>query len=168
MGRISRQVMYMEMARVASRRSTCHRLNVGALVTYHNSPVSVGWNGAEAGAPHCAGNKCPGVVPGACPAIHAEDNALKKAADLVERGESVDLYVTHSPCERCLQIIMGGGIQVGRLFFEVPYRKADHLDVLKRRYRGPLFGIPRRTAVYEVTPAGYIVDYFSRQVVELP
>src|ERR1043165_2450252 len=150
MGRISREVMFMEMARVASKRSTCHRLNVGALVTYKNSPVSVGWNGAEAGAPHCAGNDCAGIIPGACPALHAEANAMKKAERVVEWGEKIDLYVTHSPCEVCLAGLMMGRLQVDRLFFEVPYRKTQHLDQLRFEWMGPVDDIMRSTTVYEL------------------
>lgn len=39
----------MEMARAASRRSTCFRLNVGALVVHENNPVAAGWNGQQPG-----------------------------------------------------------------------------------------------------------------------
>jgi dCMP deaminase len=168
MGRISRQVMFMEMARVASRRSTCHRLNVGALLTMNNSPVSVGWNGHEPGAPHCAGNDCPGRVPGNCGTAHAEANAIRKAEELVDNGDPIDLYLTHSPCRDCCRIIQESRLSIRRVFFEVPYRNTDHLQTFFRwPHRGPS-GALRRTDIYEVTPAGYIVDYFSRQVVELP
>lgn len=174
MGRISRQVMFMEMARVAAKRSTCFRLNVGAIVVQDNNPVSIGWNGQASGAPHCAGNDCPGIVPGCCGTIHAEVNALEKAGRIVEGGSDIDLYVTHSPCVECLAAIMENSLRVKRLFFETPYRSVDHLLQLLGPYR-PLNLWPsgmvqpkRRTSVYEVTPAGYVVEYFTRQVVELP
>ena len=166
MGRISRQQMFMEMAKVASKRATCFRLNVGAVVTYQNSPVSVGWNGAEAGAPHCAGNDCPGIVPGNCGTLHAEVNALKKAEELLGDRTEVDLYTTNSPCADCVAYIKASSLRVKRLFFEIPYRNVDHLIEL-RRWKGKV-SQARITDVYEVTPAGYIVDFFSRQVVELP
>lgn len=168
--RISREAMYMEMARAASKRSTCFRLNVGAIVTHNNSPVSVGWNGQEAGAPHCAGNDCPGIVPGKCNTLHAETNALKKAVTLLPDCAEVDLYVTHSPCSMCCLAIRNSALYIRRIFFEVPYRSTQHLggmffheypdeeDCVKKR----------RTEVYEVTPAGYIVEYFTRKVVCLP
>lgn len=165
MGRISRQVMFMEMARAASRRSTCFRLNVGAMIVHDNNPVAAGWNGQEPGAPHCAGNDCPGVVPGHCDTIHAEVNALIKAEMLLGAGSVADLYVTNSPCNSCVSRIMESTLRVERLFFEVPYRKTEHLE----RFRAWTWPETiRHTAVYEITPAGYIVDHFSRQVVELP
>lgn len=164
MGRISREVMFMEMARVASKRSTCFRLNVGAIVTQENNPIAVGWNGQEPGAPHCRGNDCPGIVPGNCGTLHAEVNALTKAATLLlaeypsTHQPPVDLYCTDSPCPFCTDFILDNcGIPVGRIFYEKPYRVSDHLDKL----RGT-------TEVYLVTPAGYIVDHFTRKVVEMP
>jgi dCMP deaminase len=158
MGRISRQVMFMEMARAASRRSTCFRLNVGAIVTHRNNPISIGWNGQEPGAPHCAGNDCPGVVPGACGTIHAEINALKKAGALLPENSQVDIYCTHSPCDNCAHAIATDKLlHVDRVFFEIPYRDPKPLK--------NLWGI---CEVYEVTAAGYVVDYFTREVVELP
>lgn len=168
--RISRESMYMSMARVASMRSTCSRLNVGAIITHQNSPVSVGWNGAEAGASHCAGNDCPGMVPGQCPALHAEANAIKKAAALISVCEEVDLYVTHSPCELCSLMIRNSDLYIKRIFFEVPYRSTQHLgSMFFNEYLDPADGVDMRTTeVYEVTPAGYIVEYFSRKVVCLP
>lgn len=170
MGRVSRQMMFMDMARAASRRSTCFRLNVGAIVTHHNSQVSVGWNGQASGAPHCAGNDCPGVIPGNCGTLHAEQNAILKADQILGKDSYaapvVDLYVTHSPCLGCCEYIQGAFVWVKRLFFEIPYRNSDHLGMLQSP-TGPL-SRQRVTEVYEVTTAGYVVEYFSRRVVELP
>lgn len=150
-------------------RSTCFRLNVGAIVTRDNNPVAVGWNGQLPGAPHCAGNSCPGVQPGKCNTIHAEVNAIRKAASILEHGNMVDLYVTHSPCSACLDEIMYGPLYIARIFFEIPYRNVSHLDSLRDGYYEMEHGIrlKRSTEVYEVTPAGYTVEYFTRKVVEL-
>lgn len=162
MGRISRAQMFMEMARAASRRSTCFRLNVGAIVTQGNNPIAVGWNGQEPGAPHCTGNSCPGVTPGKCGTLHAEVNALTKAAQLLINdglsSRKVELYCTDSPCVMCTSFILyNSPLEVTRIFYETPYRDVSHL--------GQFHGI---TEVYLATPAGYIVDHFTRQVVELP
>lgn len=155
----------MEMAHIASRRSTCHRLNVGAIVTQDNSPVSVGWNGQEPGAPHCAGNNCPGIIPGNCGTLHAELNALTKAGTLLSKtgNLAVDLYVTNSPCRLCSDFILNDTmLEVRRIFFEISYRDTSHLSMFHSRDEAGI------TKVYMVTPAGYIVEYFSRRVVELP
>lgn len=168
--RYSRENMFMEMARAASKRSTCSRLNVGALITNDNNPIAVGYNGAGPGEPHCLGNDCPGMVPGRCPSIHAEHNALSKAAFILDRpGAEVDVYQTHSPCELCCLLMLNSDLWVKRIFFEVPYRSTQHLGMFAEPYASPLVdAMQRRTEVYEVTPAGYIVEYFSRKVVQLP
>lgn len=162
MGRISRAQMFMEMARVASRRSTCHRLNVGAIVVQENNPIAVGWNGQEPGAPHCAGNDCPGITPGNCGTLHAEVNALTKAGGILMSNDfgnvDVDLYCTDSPCGFCVKFMVDNSLpRVTRLFYEKPYRVSDHLEYLRST-----------TEIYLVTPAGYIVDHFTRKVVEMP
>lgn len=161
-GRISRAQMFMGMARIASQRSTCHRLNVGSMVTQANNPVAVGWAGHAPGQPHCPGNTCPGIVPGNCPTTHSEINALRKAS-LLSPGAHVDLYSTHSPCRNCCDFIVHGvNLVVRRIFFEIPYRDTSHLGMFFTGENSLL------TEVYEVTPAGYVVEYFSRKVVELP
>jgi dCMP deaminase len=169
--RYSRENMFMEMARAASKRSTCCRLNVGALVVLHNNPVSVGYNGAPPKQPHCGGDDCPGMVPGQCPSIHAEANALRKACELVDAGQSVDLYLTHSPCSACSFLIRECDLYIKRILFEVPYRSTQHLSMFHEEYPSPLLGaedLTRSTEVYEVAPSGYITEYFTRRVVKLP
>lgn len=160
MGRISRTQLFMGMARLASQRSTCMRLNVGAIVTHDNRPISVGWNGAEPGASHCAGNACPGVVPGRCGTTHAERNAIRHLPTgtlaWADSG-TLDIYCTDSPCEECARLIINTP-QVGRVFFERAYRDPSPMKLLWEK----------KIPVFEVTPAGYVVDYFSRQVIEQP
>lgn len=159
--------MFMDIARAASRRSTCFRLNVGAIVVQKNNPIAIGWNGQEPGAPHCAGNECPGIVPGQCGTLHAETNALLKAHALLRRSDAakgVDLYCTHSPCRVCSEYIRNTSpLTVERIFFEIPYRDTSHLAM----FRVPT-DFDETTEVYEVSPAGYVIEYFTRQVVQVP
>jgi len=162
MGRISREVMFMEMTKVAAKRSTCHRLNVGAIITRNRKvPVSIGWNGAAAGLPHCAGNHCPGIVPGNCGTLHAEANAIDALLEVFKpnhpKKSAFDLYCTDSPCEECVDRIISCGL-IDRVFFEKLYRVNGHLEKLQDKNIG----------VYIITPAGYIVEYFSHEVIELP
>lgn len=168
MGRISRQVMFMDMARAASKRSTCFRRNVGAIVVHRNNPVSAGWNGQEPGARHCAGNDCPGIVPGMCGTLHAEHNAMRVAVELLLPGDDVDLYCTDAPCPNCCMLIRNSALYVRRIFFEVPYRDMSALASLQHYSCPEDLELFRRTEVYEVTPAGYIVEHFTRRVEELP
>lgn len=150
MSRISRAQMFMQIARAAAMRSTCFRLNVGAVVVVNNRPVSLGYNGVPPGKPHCSGNDCPGKE--YCQeTVHAEKNALERVPLLL--STPWDIYSTHSPCIVCLNY-MAGINAVERLFFESPYRETDHLDLFRDRFK-----------VYQVTPAGYVVDWFTKDVV---
>lgn len=94
--RTTRPQMFMEIAHAVARRSTCMRLNVGAVIVQGRSIVSIGYNGAPSGAPHCLGNACPGKL--VCrETIHAEDNALRHLPPLEPDSPLLDLYVTDSP-----------------------------------------------------------------------
>ena len=174
-GRLSRAQMFMDMARVASRRSTCFRLNVGAIITHENRPVSVGWNGAAAGASHCAGNSCAGVTPGLCPTLHAEANALTHLPPELEYNSELDMYLTDSPCVDCCAKIVGSRHNVVRVFYEKLYRVHDHLEGLSNRTlvdatapKTITRSMRQHIKLYQVTPAGYVIDHFTREVIELP
>lgn len=142
--------MFMEMAEAAAKRSTCFRLNVGAIIVKNNNVESIGYNGPPSGEPHCTGNTCPGKDQ--CHlTIHAEANAINRATGIVFGS---DMYVTDSPCNVCTQLILTNGIK--RLFFRSLYRINDHLIPLSNY-----------VAVYQVTPSGYVIDYMTREFVEI-
>jgi dCMP deaminase len=143
--------MFMEIAHVVSRRSTCFRLNVGAVVTAHGRIVSIGYNGQPPGARHCQGNDCPGRE-GCHETIHAEINALGYVPASVTGR--LQVYVTDSPCIDCARAIVSvraGTIwrDVERVFYDRPYRLGqagiDHL-------------MENGIGVYRITPAGYIIN----------
>lgn len=145
--------MFIEMANIAAKRSTCFRLNVGAVITVDNRIVSIGYNGTPPGEPHCAGNMCAGKD-GCHLTIHAEDNALRYVPQSVQLLMK-DVYVTDSPCLACAQKIAKS--RVKRLFFETPYRDTAPLEWLH------LNGID----LYQVMPNGDIVEWKTRKIVEL-
>lgn len=151
--RPTRPQMFMEIAQVVAKRSTCMRLNVGAVIVQDRRIVSIGYNGVPAGAPHCLGNNCPGKHH--ChETIHAEDNALRHLPGLDYKKDGLlDIYVTDSPCADCFNKIKRHGF-VGRVFFGTPYRINDHL-------------IDERIGVYRVLPAGYIMDWNTKELVDI-
>lgn len=140
--------MFMDMAKAAARRSTCYRLNVGAVVVYDRSVVSIGYNGAPSGQPHCGGNGCPHFDPGrGCQVIHAEANAIERVAEW-KTGNVHELYVTHSPCARCAELILSQPGGFSKIFFETAYRIADPVKAL----------CARGVEVYQLMPNGMMVD----------
>lgn len=154
--RTTRPQMFMQIAQAVAMRSTCMRLNVGAVLVQGRSIVSIGYNGAPSGAPHCAGNECPGKHH--CrETIHAEVNAVHHLTSSVHLGislgQKLDLYVTDSPCLNCFDFLLNWG-GVGRIFFGTPYRITDHLK-------------SEKIGIYRVLPAGYIVDWNTRELVNV-
>ena len=125
MSRISRWDMSMEMAWVVAQRGTCSRLQVGAVIVSNGRVISMGYNGAPAGMPHCIhleDSPCEN-------AVHAEANAIAFAARNGVATEEASIFVTHQPCLACAKLIINAGIKfVG---FEYPYRMEDGLELLK-------------------------------------
>jgi len=150
--RIGRHQMFMQIAEVVSRRSTCFRRNVGAIITAGNSIVSIGYNGPPSGDPHCTGNGCAHPVNGCYRAVHAEVNALDRIPDV--RGPW-DMYVTESPCPNCAEAIIDS--VVNRVFYLHEYRLAAGRTKLMQA----------RIQLYRMTPSGYIIDVATGELVEL-
>ena len=152
--RISRDLMFMMMAEAAARRSTCRRLNVGAILTYQNNVVSIGYNGPPPGEPHCYGGDC--GVPMCTRSIHAEFNAIVRAADAgFENFALSTLYVTNSPCESCFNVIRA--YRIPRVVFRDEYRIHQHLK-----------DITHGVQIEKITPSGYRTDFVTGQFVGGP
>ena len=110
---------FMEIARVVSKRSTCLRRSVGAVIVKNKQIVATGYNGTPSGLEHCAVTGClreqlkvpSGKMHELCRGIHAEQNAVVQAAF---HGVSVNggtLYCTHQPCVVCTKILINAGIK---------------------------------------------------------
>lgn len=154
--------MYMGMARAAAMRSTCYRLNVGAiLVLSQTNVVSIGYNGAPANVDHCTGNGCQHYTPTGCKVVHAERNAIERLYSW-KTARVYQLYVTHSPCYDCAQLILDNG-SISKVYFETAYRDPKPVELLlagskivtsptsERWERSPV-------DVYQMTPNGMLVD----------
>jgi dCMP deaminase len=129
MSRISRDEMLMEMAIIASKRSTCTRKHVGAIIAIDGRPVSVGYAGAPSGLPHCVNHGCIAGPDGGCIRTqHAEANAIAFAARKGISTEKATIYTTVSPCLACAKLIINAGITEVR-FLEL-YRKMEGLELL--------------------------------------
>lgn len=150
--RISRHSMFMQMAQAAARRSTCYRLNVGALVVQGVDVLGIGYNGAPSGQPHCTGQGCQYFDSSKCGVMHAEENAIGRAASrakLIYRHH-IDcvLYVTHSPCDDCVTRVLQGGLRFSEVYFETTYRITAPIDRL----------LYHEVKVFHLLPSGMMVD----------
>lgn len=137
--------MMMRMAEVAALRSTCERLNVGAIISREGRVLSTGYNGNIAGQAHCNH-----IVDGPCTtAVHAEANAIVWAARMGVATEGTELFTTHQPCLDCAKLIVNAGIY--RVYFQNLYRLRDGLELLLRVDLLEVFVVREDYSLYQVT-----------------
>jgi dCMP deaminase len=133
-GRPSFDETFVEIAEVLSRRGTCPRLQVGAvIVDERNRVVGSGYNGAATHLQHCSEGRCQLEDNHCIRAIHAEINAVLNATDLAQAREGAMYVWGGVPCYRCAQAIISVGINRVLVAGEVPeeYRQG-HGPVLLR------------------------------------
>ena len=79
---------FMEIAHLATQRSTCMRRKVGAVIVKNKRILATGYNGPPKGIEHCTDRECirtemeipSGEHHELCRGIHAEQNAIIQAA----------------------------------------------------------------------------------------
>ncbi|MFH0838819.1 MAG: cytidine/deoxycytidylate deaminase family protein [Candidatus Omnitrophota bacterium] len=110
---------FLEIAHLVSRRSTCLRRYVGAVIVKDRHILATGYNGTPSGITHCEIVGClreklkvpSGKRHELCRGLHAEQNALLQAA---YHGISVTdgiLYSTTQPCIICAKMLINAGIR---------------------------------------------------------
>ncbi len=110
---------FMEMAHVVSKRSTCLRRKVGAILVKNKHILSTGYNGAPKGLKHCEEVGCIRTklnVPSGqrhelCRGLHAEQNAIIQAAVFGVSIVDSTLYCTNTPCVVCVKMLINAGVQ---------------------------------------------------------
>ncbi len=111
--------IYMSLALMMAKRSTCARLHVGCVITSTDNRYvyGVGYNGNAAG----LANGCDSEEPGKCGCLHAEDNAVINCT--APRDAAKVVYTTNLPCIMCAKRIINlGGVEL------VNYAK-DYRDI---------------------------------------
>lgn len=109
----------MEIAKVMSRRGTCSRRQVGAVIADTKGVIlQSGYNGALAGFPHCAPHN--DYEP--CEtSSHAERNAVYFAARKGVALEGAQFFSTDAPCVACAKAMIQSGII--KVTYWRPYRE---------------------------------------------
>lgn len=120
---------YLDIAEVASQRSTCLRRHFGAVIVKDDEIVSSGYNGAPRGRRNCVDiGKCVreelniprGERYELCRSVHAEANAIISASRADMLGSTLYLtgientghYVEHPcACSMCKRMIINAGIK---------------------------------------------------------
>lgn len=115
---------FCEIVCATSRRSPCHRLQVGCILVKDNRIISQGYNGFLPGCPHRSI-----VRDGHEQAtVHAEQNAL---CDCAKRGVSCDgsiAYITHYPCVICIRLLLASGIS--KIYYMNEYKNDELVELL--------------------------------------
>jgi dCMP deaminase len=120
--RPTRESVWLEVAGVFARRSTCSRLKVGCVVTDEAMlhTLGSGYNGSARGLP----NHCETTDAGKCGCLHAELNALLKAPGIGPKR----LFTTVSPCVDCAKAALN--THITDVYYETAYRDPAGLKLL--------------------------------------
>lgn len=110
---------FIDIANLISRRSTCLRRQVGALIVKERRILATGYNGTPAGITHCEITGClreklhvpSGERHELCRGLHAEQNALLQAALYGISVKDSMVYCTNQPCIICAKMLINAGIR---------------------------------------------------------
>ncbi len=110
---------FLELAQLASKRATCLRRKVGAVIVKDKHLLSTGYNGAPKGISHCEKKGCvrekmkipSGERHELCRGLHAEQNAIIQAALYGVSLDNATLYCTNLPCSICAKMLINAGIR---------------------------------------------------------
>ena len=118
-GRPSWDEYFLELAYLVSKRSTCLRRSVGAVLVKGKNILATGYNGAPSGIKHCIDVGClrdklkipSGQRHELCRGLHAEQNVILQAALHGVSTKDSQLYVTNQPCMICAKMLINAGIK---------------------------------------------------------
>ena len=128
---------FLEIASLVSKRSTCLRRKVGALVVKDRRILATGYNGTPSGIKHCSEVGClrekmnipSGERHELCRGLHAEQNVLLQACLHGVSLKGSTIYVTNQPCIICAKMIINAGI--GEVVMADRYPDAMAMNFLK-------------------------------------
>ncbi|ACV23158.1 Riboflavin biosynthesis protein RibD [Slackia heliotrinireducens] len=109
---------FMHLAFEVSKRSTCLRRAVGAVIVKDRRILATGYNGVPSGLRHCDETGClrqqlnvpSGQRHEICRGLHAEQNAIIQAARYGIDIAGSSIYITTQPCVVCTKMLINAGI----------------------------------------------------------
>ena len=136
---------FMDMAKLAARRSSCLRRAVGAVLVKDRRLLATGYNGVPSGVTHCEVTGClrerlnvpSGERHELCRGLHAEQNAIIQAAFHGVSIRDAVLYCTNLPCIICAKMLINAGV-----------RRVVYIE----GYADPLSAEMLRTAAIDLVP----------------
>jgi dCMP deaminase len=129
------QKYFMQMAILASQRSTCLRRSVGAVLVRDNQILSTGYNGSPKNISHCSESGClreklsvpAGEKHELCRGVHAEQNAIIQCAINGTSTRNAVLYCTNQPCSICAKLIINAEIKTVYIAEPYPDKLAENM-----------------------------------------
>jgi dCMP deaminase len=118
--------VFINIAKETSTLSHCVRSKVGAVLVKDGNIISFGYNGTPSG----MDNTCEKDDATFAHVIHAECNAILKAAKTGNAVDGSTLYLTLSPCLDCSKLILQSGIK--RVVYLNEYRNPQGINFLKQ------------------------------------
>jgi len=126
---------FLSIAELVSKRSTCLRRSVGAVLVKDKRILATGYNGAPRDIEHCEEAGCireklkipSGERHELCRGLHGEQNAFLQAALHGTSLKGASIYSTTQPCIICAKMIINAGIK------EVVIR-GDYPDKLAKEF----------------------------------
>ena len=117
--RISWNAMFMEIAKVVSKRSKDPHTQVGAVIVKDNHILGIGYNAEPKNFNYefdwNTSEKYDYV-------IHAEMNAISNATTFVADIRGSDIYVTLSPCPECMKLLIQ--YEIKNVYYLRKYKKS--------------------------------------------
>ncbi len=129
---------FLEVACLVSKRATCLRRKVGAVLVKDKKILATGYNGAPAGLEHCLDIGClreelnipSGQRHELCRASHAEQNVLIQASLHGISVKGSTLYATNQPCIICAKMLINAGVK--KIIIASGYPDKMAMDFLKK------------------------------------
>jgi dCMP deaminase len=140
--------IYLNLAFMLAKKSTCRRGYAGCVVTRNGRIISTGYNGSPPGALECLDFitcRIKGCVitqeesvsivgmkkdyeiqtDGCFDSIHSEANAIGFCAKNGIATDGAVVYITKEPCKSCAQLLVSSGVKT--VYYVEEYRNHDGL-----------------------------------------
>jgi len=121
--------LYLEIAKTVAERSKAKRKKVGAVLVKDNNIISFGWNGTPSGFVNDCEYEKDGELHTHKSVVHAEANAISKAAKSTISTDGSTLFLTLSPCYECSKLLIQSGIK--KVVYLEEYRDTEAINFLK-------------------------------------
>ena len=104
--------VFINIAKELSTLSYCIRAKVGSILVKDGNVISMGYNGTPSGMHnYCEILNEDGSLTTKSDVLHAESNAILKAARMGVSTNGTTMYCTLSPCKDCAKLILQSGVK---------------------------------------------------------